>query len=246
MTEQDAIPFPMLDAAERQELRAAITDRMLRRNLRDDRHVFLVNEMEFVALPNVFAPSAKSAWFLAETALHVISGDAHVLELGCGTGYLAVLLAKAGYVVTCTDVNAAAVRNARLNARLHRVQLDTAVGDLFTPVSGRRFDTVVMNPPFFVTNASSPLERAWHGGHTTERLLAQAHDHLRPGGFLIVFFADFGDHDVFHSSAASQQWSVAPLRSLKVFVSSPAPVYTTFTAWKLTPARGGESCTKCR
>ena len=245
MIEHDAIPFPSLHASQRRELREAITERMLRRNRRDRRQIFRVNEMEFAALPNVFAPSAKSAWFMAETALNAVPSGAHVLELGCGTGYLAVLLAQAGHVVTCTDVNVAAVRNARLNARLYRVQLDTAVGDLFTPVSGRRFDTIVMNPPFFETNASSPLERAWHGGDTTQRLLAQAHDYLHPEGFLLVFFADFGDEDVFRATAVSHQWLVTPVRALKVFVSSPTSVYTTFTAWRLTPTRGGGSCTNC-
>lgn len=245
MTKHDAIPFPRLDASQRRDLRKAIAERMLRHNLRDDRQVFHVNEMAFVALPGVFEPSAKSAWFLAETALNAVPPGAHVLELGCGTGYLAVFLAKTGHLVTCTDVNVTAVRNARLNARLHRVRLDTAVGDLFTPVSGRRFDAIVMNPPFFVRSASSQLEQAWNGGDTTQRLLTHARDHLRPGGFLLVFFADFGDEDVFHSAAASHRWSVKPVRSLKVFLSSPTPVYTTFTAWQLTPTRGGESCTNC-
>jgi len=242
MTEHDAIPFPRLEARQRRELREAIAERMLRRNLRNDRQTFYVNEMAFVASPGVFEPSANSAWFLAETALDIVPPGAHVLELGCGTGYLAVLLARAGRAVTCTDVNSAAVRNARLNARLHRVQLDTAVGDLFTPVFSRQFDAIVMNPPFFVANASSQIERAWNGGDTTRRLLTQARDHLRPEGFLLVFFADFGDEDVFHAAAASQRWSATPVRSLRVFVSSPTPVYTTFTAWRLTPAMGGVSC----
>lgn len=237
MTEHDPVPFPRLEASQRIELREVIAGRILQRNLRDGRQIFQVNAIEFVALPDVFAPSPSSAWFIAETALSTVPPGAHVLELGCGTGYLAVLLAKAGRVVACTDINVAAVRNARINARLHGVQLVTAVGDLFTPVSGRQFDAIIMNPPFFVANASSQLEQAWNGGDTTQRLLTHARDHLCPGGFLLVYFADFGDEDVFHATAAYHHWSVTPMSSHKVFVSNTTPVYTTFTAWKLIPTK---------
>src|SRR5437016_12344711 len=65
------------------------------------------------------------------------------LEMGCGTGIMSVLAARAGCdKVVGLDINPAAVRNTELNARRHGVadRVTARVSDLYSAVGvGERF-----------------------------------------------------------------------------------------------------------
>ena len=72
------------------------------------------------------------------------------LELGCGTGFVALanaLLNKENRVLG-VDINPVAVENARLNTKLNGIaNADFIVSDLFSNVSGT-FGTIAFNPPY--------------------------------------------------------------------------------------------------
>lgn len=69
----------------------------------------------------------------------------HVLDVGAGTGALAIAAAHAGAAsVTAVDLSRRSAAAAWLNSRLHRVPITIGCGDLFTPVRGRRFDARVV------------------------------------------------------------------------------------------------------
>ena len=70
------------------------------------------------------------------TQLHAI------LDLGTGSGIGALFAARAGCLVTAVDINPEAVRCARINALMNRLEERVQVleGDLFAPVAGRRSD----------------------------------------------------------------------------------------------------------
>jgi release factor glutamine methyltransferase len=72
------------------------------------------------------------------------------LELGCGTGFVALanaLLNKKNRVLGA-DINPLAVENARLNAGLNGIaNAEFVVSNLFSNISGT-FDTIAFNPPY--------------------------------------------------------------------------------------------------
>jgi SAM-dependent methyltransferase len=112
-----------------------------------------------------------------------------MLDLGTGSGYLALLAAAHSQHVIATDLNPRAVAAARFNAILNRVtNLDTAQGSLFEPVGDRRFDLITSNPPFVVSPRNdlayrdSGLER----DAICERIVRGAPGHLTDGGFAQV------------------------------------------------------------
>jgi 16S rRNA (guanine1207-N2)-methyltransferase len=100
-----------------------------------------------------------------------------VLDLGCGWGPVGVAAARSardGHVVL-TEVNRRAARLARLNLERNRVEnAEVRVGPLFAPVADERFDVIATNPPY---RAGRPL---------LLELLAEAPDHLNPGGRLLL------------------------------------------------------------
>jgi release factor glutamine methyltransferase len=99
-----------------------------------------------------------------------------VLDVGAGTGALAIAAARAGAAsVTAVDLSHRSAAAAWLNARLHRVPVSVRRGDLFAPVRGQRFDVVVANLPYLPAPTKDPtryrMARCWDGGHDGRLLL---------------------------------------------------------------------------
>lgn len=113
------------------------------------------------------------------------------LDLGCGSGVLALYLAHHADQVVATDVSERACWFTRFNAELNQVEIDVRQGSLFEPVVGMRFDLITSNPPFVIT-PQSVRERAnleyRDGGMERDSLIPliikQAVDHLNAGGVL--------------------------------------------------------------
>lgn len=147
--------------------------------------------------PGVYRPQADTA-LLAAAVRDAVAPGARVLELGTGTGALAVTAALAGAAhVTAVDVAARAVLTARLNARVQafprRLPIRVLRGDLFTPVQGETFDVIIANPPYVPGDPAATARgaaRAWEGGHdgraVLDRICAHAPDHLTPHGTLLI------------------------------------------------------------
>jgi 16S rRNA (guanine1207-N2)-methyltransferase len=109
-----------------------------------------------------------------------VPGAATAVDLGCGTGLLAVALAtsRPALRVTATDQSAAAVASARATAavnevadRVHVVRDDAAAG-----LPEASVDLVVCNPPFHLGTTVSDT--------VAERLFTGAARVLRAGGEL--------------------------------------------------------------
>lgn len=122
-----------------------------------------------------------------------------VLDLGTGSGLLAILMAPSAKCAVATDIADDAVEAARFNAILNGVEdrVDVRRGDLFEPVAGERFDLVAFNAPFVASPpdvAGSPLAYGGEDGLRVLRpLLMDLGAHLAPGGFGLAYFESEGD-----------------------------------------------------
>jgi HemK-related putative methylase len=157
-----------------------------------------IDGVPLLVLPDVFNPVLfRGGKLLAHTLRDhslLTTPGLRVLDLGCGSGVVAVFAARRGAHVVATDINPAAVQCTRINALLNRVeaQVETAVGDLFEPVAGRVFDLIVFNPPFFRGRPRDPLDHAWRGEDVFERFAAGLDRHLAAGGQAWVLLSTDG------------------------------------------------------
>lgn len=122
-----------------------------------------------------------------------------VLDLGCGAGTGALLLARAASAVVGVDVNPRAVALARVNAAINGITADFREGDRFAPVTGETFDLIFSQPPFVPrpegTGAASALYGGHHGDELALSMLAAVPAHLTPTG-RAVFFVEWPEHGV--------------------------------------------------
>lgn len=99
--------------------------------------------------PGVYPPSEDSDLLLL--SMTVKPGEC-VLDMGAGSGILAIEAARAGGVVTAADISQAAVECTRENARNNGVEVKVVRSDLFShPDLAGRFDVILFNPPYLPT-----------------------------------------------------------------------------------------------
>ncbi|MFF0483169.1 HemK2/MTQ2 family protein methyltransferase [Streptomyces sp. NPDC004435] len=146
------------------------------------------------ALPRVYRPQEDTHLLAAALAREEVGPLTDVLEIGTGTGALALHAARRGAAtVTAVDVSWPAVVTARMNALFHRLPLRVLHGDFAERTHGRRFDLIVTNPPYVpAPGARLPrgAERAWDAGAdgrlVIDRICEAAGALLRPGGVLVM------------------------------------------------------------
>ncbi|WP_327167439.1 HemK2/MTQ2 family protein methyltransferase [Streptomyces subrutilus] len=147
-----------------------------------------------LALPGVYQPQADTRLLAGALAHEHLGAHTHALEIGTGTGALALHTARRGARVTAVDVSWRAVLTARLNALRRGLPLEVLHGDFAARTRGRRFDLILTNPPYVPAPAAAPPargpERAWDAGvdgrAVIDRICADAPRLLRPGGVLLM------------------------------------------------------------
>ncbi len=102
-------------------------------------------------------------------------GPRSVLDAGCGTGRVAIELARRGMDVVGVDVDAGMLAEARAKAP----GLEWVLADLATLDLDRRFDLVVMAGNVMIFLAPG----------TEARVLARLAAHVEPGGRLVAGFS---------------------------------------------------------
>jgi release factor glutamine methyltransferase len=104
--------------------------------------------------------------------------------MGTGSGIAAIAAARSGARVVAVDISPEAVRCARINTLLNRVEdrVEVRCGDLFALVRNELIDLVLFNPPFYAGNPAEPWEHAWRSEGVLDRFARELPDVLTPSG----------------------------------------------------------------
>jgi release factor glutamine methyltransferase len=143
--------------------------------------------MEFETCKQVYEP-AEDTFLLAEN-LSIKKSD-RILEIGTGTGIIAIIASKKAKNVVAVDINVHAVQCAQKNAEINQAIVDVRLGDLFGPVEDEKFDLILFNTPYLPTHneemVEDDLEAAWDGGkngrRVIDRFIKELPEHLTAEG----------------------------------------------------------------
>ena len=146
---------------------------------------FIINTDE-----NVYVP-AEDSYLLADNL--EIKKNQSVLEIGTGSGIVAMYASKLTNKITVTDINFDACELARKNFEDNNIQnIEILFGNLFEPVKNRKFDVILFNTPYLPTEDGEVLEDtlnyAFDGGLNGRKVidlfLNEVGNHLNDGGIV--------------------------------------------------------------
>jgi release factor glutamine methyltransferase len=171
---------------------------------------------EFRVTPDVLIPRPETE-HVVEVALKLPIKPGRILDIGTGSGALAVTLAlETGADTFATDISPAAAAIAIDNARRLGAQVGVAICDLVSAIVPNSIGLVVSNPPYVPLHERDGLQRevrdyephtALFGGESGfevyDRIVADAPHILRPGGWLVLELG-FGSRD--HVAALLAGW----------------------------------------
>lgn len=190
-----------LTAGQQQQL-----DALLARREHGEPVAHLVGVREFWSLPLFVSPATliprPDTECLVEQALNHLPGTpCRILDLGTGTGAIALALAseRPDCQVTAVDVVAEAVALAQRNAEhLGIGNVDIRQSHWFSALAGQTFSLIVSNPPYIDEQDPhlaqgdvrfeplSALVAADHGLADLEIIIKDAPGYLLPGGWLLL------------------------------------------------------------
>ena len=139
---------------------------------------------------NVYIP-AEDSYLLADNLL--IKEGQSVLEIGTGSGIVAMYASKLTDKITVTDINFDACQLAEKNFRDNGIEnIEILFGNLFEPVKDRKFDVILFNTPYLPTEDGEVLEDtinyAFDGGLNGRKVidvfLNEVGNHLNDGGIV--------------------------------------------------------------
>lgn len=133
---------------------------------------------------SVYGPEEDS-YFLKEFVEQKNLEGKRVLDMGTGTGIIAITAARNGAEVTAADNDPAALKKAKENADEEGIDsIKFVESDLFENITGR-FDFVFFNPPYLsgerVSDADS-LVGGEKGTEIIEKFLENVEEHLNSKG----------------------------------------------------------------
>lgn len=184
----------------------------------------------------VYQP-AEDSRLLCETAVERVGPDDRVLEVGTGSGYVALTVAReTGARVVATDVSPLAVREAHERAAEREdASVDVVRADLFGPFRDASFDVVLFNPPYLPTDPDEEwddwMEHALSGGEDGRRLVDPFLDGvgrvLRPGGRAYLLISTLTGPDAVRERARANGLACEE-------VASEAFPFERLLAWEIT------------
>jgi len=133
---------------------------LIARRLAGEPIAYLTGEREFFGLPFHVTPSVliprPETESLVELAIQRLPQGGSILDMGTGSGAIAIAIAHArpDAIVTALDVSVEALDIARGNAQRNDVNITFLHSDWFSALSTKQqpqtFDVIVSNPPYIV------------------------------------------------------------------------------------------------
>ena len=175
---------------------------------------------EFLVDSRVLIPRPETE-LLVERIVRIARRGARVVDVGAGSGCIAITLAveRPDLRVTSVDVSPAALAVARTNARRLAARVGFAGSDLLAGCRGT-FDVIVSNPPYVAEGEKARMQRevvAWEphlalfagekGMTVIERLLIEAATLVAPRG-LVALEIGYDQGQLLTALAAKTGWQI--------------------------------------
>ena len=156
---------------------------------------FIINTIDSVYKP------AEDSYLLAENLL--VSEGMSVLEIGTGSGIVAMYASKLSKNITVTDINFDACELAQANFKANNIDnIEILFGNMFETVKDRKFDIILFNTPYLPTendeviddNLNYAFDGGLNGRKVIDLFLNEVGNHLNDGGIVQMIQSSLSDN----------------------------------------------------
>lgn len=163
------------------------------------KRVYTQDGLKLVIYPGVFHPKYFfSTQVLLEFIKKIPLANKRFCEPGSGSGIISMTAYKMGAEVFCFDKNEIAIKGLRENFRKNFSDRKEGgyhiyASDLFDQIPVQQFDYIVINPPYFFDDASSPSQLAWYcgkNGEYFEKLFSQLKSFTHSNSEIFMILGD--------------------------------------------------------
>ncbi len=152
------------------------------------------NGISLTISPEVFHPGF---FFSTKLLLQYISQltlkEKTFLELGAGSGLIAISAAKKGALVTATDINPIAIECIKKNCEENNVEINVIHSDLFQNIPLQRFDFIAINPPYYKKQPYTYKDYSWYCGENGEyfqSLFSSLADYMHSDSIVLMILCE--------------------------------------------------------
>lgn len=128
------------------------------------------------------------------------------LELGAGSGLIAMYAAREGAQVTASDINPVAIHSLEMNSRSNCIALTIITSDLFANIPKQTFDIIAINPPYYKKQPQTPAQYAWYCGEQGEyfqQLFSSLQPYMHTQSIVLMVLSDGCDLQMIFGMALS-------------------------------------------
>lgn len=155
---------------------------------------------DFIVSPDVLIPRPDTELLIEHCLTLIPEKPCRILDLGTGSGIIAITLALEcpTATVTATDASENALDIARKNAARHQATIRFIQSDWFDKVPERLFDIIISNPPYIAPDdehlqqgdvqhePTAALVAQNNGLADIQQIVRQAGNYLQAGGHLLI------------------------------------------------------------
>ncbi|MFK7816545.1 MAG: peptide chain release factor N(5)-glutamine methyltransferase [Gammaproteobacteria bacterium] len=181
--------------------------------------------LEIMVNPHVLIPRPDTE-LLVELTLKSLSHieSPYILELGTGSGAVAIALAKerSDCTIFATDISLPAITLAKQNARKHQANITFIHSDWYKNLPDDKYHAIISNPPYIDTNdmdldkfvsefePKQALISENNGLHALSEIISTAPSMLKKNGSLIV------EHGFQQASSVSELFINANINNINM------------------------------
>ena len=126
---------------------------------------YTFKEVYTIVYPGVFSPKNTVSTKVFLDYIHTLDlSQKSVLELGCGSGIIAIQSASQRAVVTASDIHPKAVESVQQIALAQGLKVQGVLSNLFENIARDTFDYIFINPPYYPRKPHNLEENAWFCG----------------------------------------------------------------------------------
>ncbi len=178
-------------------------------------------------MANVYHPREDTQLLLRTLRATRLSG-LRILDMGTGSGVLALQCAKQGAEVTAVDIDTQAVAATQALLKKDRIEAEIFQSDLFLNIF-KRYDLIIFNPPYVPSDeaiSDTAIDGGKAGRDLIDKFLEAMPRYLEKGGYGLLLVSSLNNPqdliEQFH------ELSFTPIEIERLF-------FETMTVFKVTP-----------